>query len=115
MKSFYHEGQVEVDGETLNLVCDFAAIDCIESVTGENWDEIVPQLAKPSATLSTHLLWGLLRGKHEGVTLANAAYYVHNKKTAKKVGDCCWDVIARACDLVGDSKEESSKENTKKK
>ena len=59
MRSFYHEGQVEVDGETLHLVCNFRAIDVIESVTGEKMSDILPQLIDPPYALVGKVLWGL--------------------------------------------------------
>lgn len=108
MQSFYHEGQVEADGETLTLVCDFGAITVIESVTGQNWDDIVPQLAAPSRTLSVQVLWGLLRRKHEGITLDQAAGVAFGKDQSA-VGQCMFEVIARACNLVSDEPDESAK------
>jgi hypothetical protein len=108
MKPFYFEGQVEADGETLTLVCDFGAIMAIEGVTGENWDDIVPQLAAPSRTLSVQVLWGLLRRKHEGITLDQAAGVAFGKDQAK-VGECMFDVIARACNIAGGDADESPK------
>jgi hypothetical protein len=108
MKSFFHEGQVEADGETLTLVCDFGAIMAIESVTGENWDDIVPQLAAPSRTLSVQVLWGLLRRKHEGITLDQAAGVAFGKQQAA-VGQCMFEVIARACNLADDKTDEPAK------
>jgi hypothetical protein len=108
MKSFYHEGQVEADGETLTLVCDFGAITAIESVTGQDWDDIVPQLAKPSRTLSVQVLWGLLRRKHEGVTLDQAAGAAFGNDQAK-VGQCMFEVIARACNLTDEEEAKPAK------
>ena len=107
MQPFYHEGQVEVDGETLTLVCDFGAIVAIEGVTGMNWDDIVPQLASPSRTLSVQVLWGLLRRKHEGVTLDQAAGVAFGESQAD-VGACMFDVIARACNMI-ETKDEPAK------
>jgi hypothetical protein len=108
MKPFYFEGQVEADGETLTLVCDFGAIMAIEGVTGENWDDIVPQLAAPSRTLSVQVLWGLLRRKHDGVTLDQAAGIAFGKDQAA-VGGCMFEVIARACNMVDDKDEPAKK------
>lgn len=99
MQPFYHEGQVEVAGETLTLVCDFGAIMAIESVTGQDWDDIVPQLAKPSRTLSVQVLWAFLRRKHEGISLDEAAGVAFGKDQAA-VGQCMFEVIARACNMV---------------
>lgn len=108
MKSFYHEGQVEVEGETLTLVCDFGAIMAIESVTGENWDDIVPQLGDPSRTLAVQVLWGLLRRKHDGVTIDQAAGVAFGKRQAE-VGQCMWSVIERAIDFGRDGDESDAK------
>jgi hypothetical protein len=108
MKPFYHEGQVEADGEALTLVCDFGAIMAIEGVTGENWDDIVPQLVAPSRTLSVQVLWGLLRRKHDGVTVDQAAGIAFGKDQAG-VGQCMFEVIARACNMESDDKTEGAK------
>jgi hypothetical protein len=108
MKVFHHEGQVEVDGETLTLVCDFGAIMAIEGVTGENWDDIVPRLVAPSRTLSVQVLWGLLRRKHDGVSLDQAAGVAFGTEQAK-VGQCMFEVIARACNIADDEKTDGAK------
>jgi hypothetical protein len=108
MKPFYHEGFVEVDGDKLHLVCDFAAIDCIESVTGENWDDIVPQLSSPSRSLAVKVLWGLLRRKHEGITLDQAAGVAFGKQQ-QEVGFVMFDVIRRACNMDDEPKAEGAK------
>jgi hypothetical protein len=97
MQRFHYEGQVTAGGEDLTLVCDFGAIMALEGSLGEDWDDIVPKLVKPSTTLSTQVLWSLLRRKHVGITLDEAASFVHGPD-AKAVGDCCWDVINRALD-----------------
>jgi hypothetical protein len=97
-KPFYHEGQVEAEGEKLTLVCDIYAIDCIESVTGQNWDDILPQLADPPTALLTKILWGFLRRKHEGVTLDEAAGLAFGPDK-KEVGVVLGDVLRRACNL----------------
>lgn len=98
MKAFYHEGQVESEGEKLILVCNFAAIDCIEAITGEDWDDLLPKLG--SRSVSTKVLWGLLRCKHEGVTLDEAASIAFGPDQ-KQVGLVMGDVIRRACNLPG--------------
>ena len=103
MLPFYHEGQVEVDGETLHLVCNFRAIDCIESVTGEKMSEILPQLADPPFALIGKVLWGLLREKHEGVTLDDAAGVGFGPDGAK-VGLVMGDVLRRAFNIGGEEK-----------
>jgi hypothetical protein len=103
MRPFYHEGQVEVDGETLHLVCNFRAIDCIESVTGEKMSEILPQLADPPFALIGKVLWGLLREKHEGVTLDEAAGVGFGPKGAA-VGLVMGDVLRRAFNIGEEEK-----------
>jgi hypothetical protein len=105
MRSFYHEGQVEVDGETLHLVCNFRAIDVIESVTGEKMTEILPQLIDPPHSLVGKVLWGLLREKHEGVTLDEAAG-VGFGPDGEKVGVVMGDVLRRSFNL-GEVKDEN--------
>lgn len=98
MRSFYHEGQVEVEGETLHLVCNFRAIDVIESVTGESMDAILPKLAQSNYSLAAKVLWGLLREKHEGITLDEAAGVAFGPHSAK-VGIEMGDVLRRAFNL----------------
>jgi hypothetical protein len=73
MKSFFAEVEVPTDGEPLRLVCNFLAIDCIESLAGEKMQDILPQLADPPQSLAVKVLWGLLRHRHEGITLDEAA------------------------------------------
>jgi hypothetical protein len=73
MQPFFAEVDVEVDGQTLKIVCNFGAIDFIERVTGEKMQEIIPQLADPSQSLAVKVLWGLLRYRWEGVTVDDAA------------------------------------------
>lgn len=103
MKPFYHEGQVEVDGETLHLVCNFRAIDVIESLTGEDMEAILPQLAQPSFSLAGKVLWAMLRERHEGVTLDEAAGVAFGPSGAQ-VGLVMGDVLRRAFN-IGDEEE----------
>ena len=105
MKSFYHEGQVEVDGETLHLVCNFRAIDCIESLTGQNMSDILSQLVDPPHALVGKVTWGLLREKHEGVTLDQAMHVAFGPE-GPKVGLVIGDVLRRAFN-VGEAKDEN--------
>lgn len=107
MRAFYHDAVVEVEGEKLTLVCDFMAITAIEGVTGENWDEIVPQLANPSRTLVVKVLWGLLRRKHEGVTLDEAAGVAFGPNQTA-VGIAMGDVIQRACNLAAPKEKDGN-------
>lgn len=106
MRSFYHEGQVEVEGETLHLVCNFRAIDVIESVTGEKMTEILGQMIDPPHALVGKVLWGLLREKHEGVTLDQAAG-VGFGPDAAKVGLVMGDVLRRAFNIGEEAKAEN--------
>jgi hypothetical protein len=104
MRSFYHEGQVEVEGETLHLVCNFRAIDVIESVTEQKMTDILPQLVDPPHSLIGKVLWGLLREKHEGVTLDQAAGVGFGPSGAA-VGLVMGDVLRRAFN-IGEEKAE---------
>lgn len=106
MRPFYHEGQVEVDGEKLTLVCNFRAIDVIESLTGEKMSDILPQLVDPPYSLVGKILWGLLREKHEGVTLDEAAGVGFGPSGAV-VGVVMADVIRRAFNLGEKEKDEN--------
>lgn len=98
MRAFFAEGTVEADGETLTLVCDFQAIDVVESITGENWDEIIPQLVKPAKALGVKVLYGLLRKRHEGITLDEVAALTYSKDSMA-IWAVAGDVIAKACNF----------------
>ncbi len=98
MRPFYNEASVEVEGEMLTLVLNFRAIDVIESVTGENMSDIIPQLSNPPMSLVGKVLWGMLREKHEGVTLDQAAGAGFGPDGAK-VGLAMADLITRAFNL----------------
>ena len=103
MRPFYHEGQLKVGGEELTLVCNFRAIDVIESLTGEKMSEILPQLIDPPHALVGKMLWALLREKHEGITLDEAAGVGFGPQGAT-VGLVMGDVLRRAFNLDGDEK-----------
>ena len=103
MRPFYHEGQLQVDGETLHLVCNFRAIDVIESVTAQKMSEILPQLTDPSYTLVGKVLWGLLREKHEDVTLDDAAGVAFGP-SGPAVGVVMGDVLSRAFNIGAEAK-----------
>lgn len=111
MKPFYHEAQVEADGEKLTLVCDFYAISAIEGITGEDWDDLLPRLT--SRSVGTKVLWGFLRRKHEGVTLDEAASIAFGKDQ-QIVGLAMGDLIRRACN-IGDPEEDGKEPAAKKK
>jgi hypothetical protein len=107
MRPFYHDGQVEVDGEKLDLVLNFRAIDVIEGVTGEKMSEILPQLADPPFALVGKVLWGMLREKHEGVTLDEAAGVAFGPRGAQ-VGLVMADVLKRAFNLGGEEEKDKN-------
>lgn len=98
MRSFYNEAQVKVDGEVLTLVCNFRAVDVIEDLTGQKMSDILPQLADPPYALVGKMLWALLREKHEGVTLDEAAGVGFGPEGAL-VGMAMGDLLRRAFNL----------------
>ncbi len=98
MRTFYNEAEVEVEGEPLTLVLNFRAIDVIEGVTGENMTDIIPQLANPPMSLVGKVLWGMLREKHEGVTLDQAAGVGFGQDGAK-VGLAMAELLTRSFNL----------------
>jgi hypothetical protein len=106
MRSFNHEGSVEVDGETLHLVCNFRAIDVIESVTGQKMSEILPQLMDPPFALLGKVVWGLLREKHEDITLDQAAAIAFSD--SPQFGLVMGDVLRRAFN-IGEAKADPPK------
>lgn len=112
MRPFYAEGQIETeDGDKLTLVCDFYTIDVVESITGQNWDEIIPQLVNPPRALAVQVLYGLLRKRHEGITLDDAAGVSYDKNSIA-IWAVMGDVIRRACNFA---ESEETAEDAKKK
>lgn len=103
MRPFFHEGLVEIDGETLTLVVNFRTIDVIESLTGQTMDEVLPELASPSHSLAAKVLWAMLREKHEGVTLDEAAGVAFGLDGAK-AGLVMGDVLRRAFNIGEEAK-----------
>lgn len=100
LRPFYNEGHVDIgDGESLHLVLDFRAIDAIEHLTGQGMDDILPQLAAPTHSLVTKVLWAMLREKHEGVTLDQAMSVVVDPKYGPAVGVMVGDILRRAYNL----------------
>jgi hypothetical protein len=105
MRSFNAEGVFETeDGERLTLVCDFYTIDIVEGITGQNWDEIVPQISS-SRALAVKVLYGLLRRKHETISLDEAAAVSYDKNSIA-LWAIMGDVIRRACNLPGGDEPE---------
>lgn len=109
MRPFYAEGLIETeDGEKLTLVCDFYTIDVVEQISGQNWDDIIPQLVNPPKALAVQLLYGLLRKRQEHVTLNEAAGLSYDKN-AVAIWAVVGDVIRRASNLGGDEEETGAK------
>lgn len=105
MRAFNAEGTVQTaDGEKLTLVCDFYTIDVVEGITGEKWDDILPQLVDPPRALLVKVLYGLLRKRHEDVTLDEAAGVMFDKNRAAIMA-VMGDVIRRACNFDSDEPE----------
>lgn len=98
MRPFCHEGQVTVDGETLTLVLDFMAIDVMESLTEQKLSEILPQMVDPPTALAGKVLWAMLRRKHEGVTIDEAASIIFSPQR-DDVAVVIGDIFRRACNL----------------
>lgn len=108
MRSFNAEGTVQTaDGETLTLVCDFYTIDVVEGITGENWDDVIPQLVQPPKSLAVKVLYGLLRKRHEGITLDEAAALSYDKNSLA-IWAVVGDVIRRACNIDAEEDEEEA-------
>jgi hypothetical protein len=106
MRPFYNEEQLTVGDETLTLVLNFRALDCIESLTGETMPAILPQLVgDPPYSLVGKVLWGLLREKHEGVSLDEAAGVAFGDEGAK-VGLAIGTLLQRGFNL-GEAKGEN--------
>jgi hypothetical protein len=109
MRSFFAEGLIETqDGEKLTLVCDFYTIDVVEQISGQNWDDILPQLVNPPKALAVQLLYGLLRKRQENITLDEAAGLSYDKN-AVAIWAVVGDVIRRACNLGGDEEDAPAK------
>jgi hypothetical protein len=108
MRAFFAEGTFTTeDGEALTLVCDFFAMDVVESVTKERWDDIVPQLVDPPRALAVKVLYGLLRKRHEQITLDEAAGVSFDKNSIA-LWAVVGDVIRRASNMPdGESKDEN--------
>lgn len=114
MRSFFAEGMFETeDGEKLQLVCDFYAVDVVEQITELNWDlDIIPQMASPSKALGARLLYGLLRKRQPNVTLDEAMGLTYDKN-APALWAVVGDVIRRACNLdTGEAEEAPAKKKS---
>lgn len=105
-KPFYAEVEVQAGDETLNLVCNFLAIDCIESLTGLKMQDVLGQLIDPPQSLAVKVLWALLRHRHDGVSLDQAAAYAFGPDKGR-IGLAMGDVINKAFDFSEKEKEEN--------
>lgn len=74
-KAFYHEQSVEVDGEKLQLVINFQALDAIEGLLDCSFNDVLAefQAGNPKLGLVGRVLWGLLREQHPDITLDETA------------------------------------------
>jgi hypothetical protein len=106
MRPFYNEEQVQVEGETLHLVLNFRALDVIESLTQQKMSDILPQLVDPPHALVGKLLWALLREKHDGVTIDEAAGAAFSKDGVK-IGLAMASLFSRAFNLGGEEKKKN--------
>lgn len=75
LKPFYHEQAVTIDGETLRLVINFAAIDATEHLLGKPFPAVLEAFSQPVQPLGVlgKVVWGLLREHHPEVSLDQAA------------------------------------------
>lgn len=104
---------IETDeGDRLTLVCDFYALKVIEQVAEQYWDDILPQLANPPRHLAAIVLYGLLRGRQDKITLDEAAAFFFDKNSIA-VWAVMGDVIRRASNL--DEPEEEAAPVKKKR
>lgn len=99
MRAFFAEASFDAGGEQLTMVCDFYAIAVVEGVTGQNWNDIVPQLADPPFTLFVQVLYGLLRKRHEGITLDQVTALFYDTKERNAIVALMGAVIAKACNF----------------
>lgn len=104
-KPFFNEEMVEVDGETLHLVLNFRAIDCIESLTGQTMNTIIGGAigGDMPLSLSVKVLWGLLREKHEDLSLDDASGYAFGDDSGK-IGMAVSELLSRGFNF-GDGKK----------
>jgi hypothetical protein len=113
MRPFYHEGHVTVEGEQLTLVCNFRVIDVVESLTGEKMSDVLTQLDDPPSALAGKVLWAMLREKHEGVTLDEAAGVMFGPDK-DEVGVVVGDIFRRAFN-VGEEPKAKGKNPRKRR
>lgn len=112
MRAFFAEGMIETDeGERLTLVCDWYALKVIEDVAGQNWDDIVGQLTNPPRHLAAIVLYGLLRGRQETITLDEAMALFCDKNSI-----AIWAVMGKVIQRASNLEEvEETDTGSKKK
>lgn len=115
MRSFFAEASFEAkDGERLHLVCDFYAMQVVEDITGRDWDEIVPELVGSGRSLKIMVLYGLLRKRHPGITLDEAAAITYDFDESA-LGALMGAVIAKAQNFTDDEAENQKEPAAPKK
>lgn len=113
MRAFFAEASFETkSGEKLTLVCDFYTIAVVEGITGQHWNDIIPQLIDPPLSLFVQVLYGLLRKRHENISLDEAAALTYDVEDKRVLGVLMGAVIASACNF---DTEEEEQANPKKK
>lgn len=106
MKPFNAEGVFETQaGEKLTLVCDFYAIDIAQQVAELSWDDIVERFLT-DRVLAVKVLYALLRRKHAGVTIDEAADVSFDKNQIA-LWAIMGDVVRRACNIDQEAKDEN--------
>lgn len=114
MRAFFAEASFDTkSGERLTLVCDFYTIAVVEGITGQNWNDIIPELVKPPLSLFVQVLYGLLRKRHENITLDEVAALTYDVDDKKVLGALMGAVIAAACNF--DSEEDEEEQASPKK
>lgn len=113
MRAFFAEASFETkSGEKLTLVCDFYTISVVEGIAGQHWNDIIPQLIDPPLSLFVQVLYGLLRKRHENITLDEVAALTYDVEDKRVLGVLMGAVIASACNF---DSEEEEQDNPKKK
>jgi hypothetical protein len=107
---FSNEEQVTVGEDVLTLVLDFRAIDVIEGLIGRPMPLVVANLrsGQPHLSWAGKVVWALLRDRHEGVTLDQAAGLMFGEY-AEKVGFVLDALLERAFPQPTEDKKKPSR------
>jgi hypothetical protein len=106
LKPFCHEAQIALSGDfTLHLVFDFASVDRLERLLGQNIDTVISEAAI-SISGMVKVLWAITRKYHEDLTLDQiAGILLPGDATKQAEGDAVaallGDLIKRAF-LIGE-------------